>query len=87
MSSVTDQHELYTRFANLRKTSRVVRSQYTKVIAVRDETWSNNDLPPVAENPELKGKVGAAYAHLDEARKLLREVYEDVDQQVREMRA
>ncbi|QAY16639.1 hypothetical protein SEA_FELIXALEJANDRO_2 [Gordonia phage FelixAlejandro] len=86
MSEQTTQEEIYQELARLRTASRDVRKLYSQVLELRDASERLRRYPEIDDNDWLRITTGAAYANLDEARKLLRDVYEELDNKIKELR-
>ncbi|AUE22118.1 hypothetical protein HWD07_gp002 [Gordonia phage John316] len=86
MSDQTTQEEIYQELARLRTAAADVRKLYSKVIDLRDSSERLGVHPEINDNDWLRITTGAAYSHLDNARKLLRDVYEELDNKVKELR-
>ncbi|QAY16388.1 hypothetical protein SEA_MSAY19_2 [Gordonia phage Msay19] len=86
MSEQTTQEEIYQELARLRTAATEVRKLYSKVIDLRDASERLRVHPEINDNDWLRITAGAAYSHLDNGRKLLRDLYEELDNKVKELR-
>ncbi|QRI45587.1 hypothetical protein SEA_ROYALG_2 [Gordonia phage RoyalG] len=86
MSEQSTQEEIYQELARLRTASRDVRKLYPQALELRDASERLRRYPEINDNDWLRITAGAAYANLDEARKLLRDVYEELDNKIKELR-